>query len=149
MPEVADCGNGILIASAAGCNLEKRPIRRIHIWRGPSNPNTDGGCELLQYDSGNDLDLCLQYGDGESLKTLDLYKIWAFAQKPGKLFIHCAAGRCRSPTLGVFAMMARGCVPWHAIHDITAALWQQRRTTPHWCPIPLAELFSWWETNRW
>lgn len=149
MSEIADCGKGIFIASAAGCNAERKQLRRIHIWRGPGNPESDGGCECLRSHRLGESDLEIIYGDGETLKTVDLRRVWNFARQPGKLLIHCAAGRCRGPTFGVFAMMARGAVPWHAIHDITAALWQQRRTTPHWAPIPLAELFDWWERNKW
>lgn len=149
MAEIADCGNGIFIASALGCDQSQQFARRIHIWRGPGRPDTDGGCRRLHGRTLGANDLEILYGDGETLSTVDLAKVWAFAQQPGKLLIHCAAGRCRGPTFGVFSMMARGSVPWHAIHDITAALWLQRRTTPHWCPIPLAELFAWWEAHRW
>lgn len=147
--QAVDCGKGIFVTGAGGCNEHAAAFaRRIHIWGGPGRAG-DAGCRYLN-EGVPPGDVALQYVDGESLAAaVSLDAIADYARRPGPILIHCAAGQCRGPTVGLMAMVARGEVPWHAMHGITAALWLTRRVTPHWCYIPLAEIFSWWEQNRW
>ena len=144
MMPIVDCGDGVFVTGAAGCNEGGSRFRRqIHIWHDPQRIVDVGGTCAAIKAGATAGGLVVQYTDGESLAAaVSLAEVVAYCAAPGDLLIHCAFGQCRGPTLGVLAKVARGAPPLLALQNITAAIWSQRRIIPHWCPIPLAEIFE-------
>lgn len=147
--DICDVGHGIHVGNFRGCNLYGRNFQRaIHIWYGPDgDPKGVCDCIVNRRNEG----LTIQYVDQRSLaEVIEFDRLADFFSEPGEVFVHCAAGQCRSPTVAIIAKLVRApeITPWHAIHDITWSLWTHRRAAPCWGNIPLTEIFEWWERRR-
>ena len=111
----------------------------IHVHHGGGR-DPGGTCDAIRAGAGH----VIEYTDCEPLPRQTIEQVAAVSALGGKLLVHCAFGQCRGPTLALVALVARGVIPWHALHDVTVALWLRRRIAPHWCPAPLEAIFAWW-----
>lgn len=113
------------------CNLPKN-CNRLHVFH-ESQP---GDCNIIKTGcittSQNEFDHFLGYKEHDLLypEQIDLITKLATADNP--LFIHCAAGLGRSPTIAVLALTIRGLPPWNAMSIVAEAMWKQY-AIPH-CP---------------
>ncbi len=89
-------------------------------------------------------DLSLQFVEKIPLGSERIQAIHRVAVLPGRLFIHCGAGMCRSPTAAIVALVARGYTPGQAMGAIADAMWRQYadRITPWWEHAVMQEIFN-------
>lgn len=103
------CNNVVL---PPDCNI-------LHVW----HRTQPGLCEK------KDTGIWVEYKEhdllSESQITLVVNMARAQCETKTPLFIHCAAGLGRSPTLAVLALVACGMKPWDAMAIIAEAMWKQ------------------------
>jgi len=138
--KTANIGNGIIVGHMDKCGASEA-LRTLHIWRGDM-PHYSCSCIKSGCAPHGDLFVC--YKDGESLQTLDmpLEKVEAFFNGNDRVYVHCAVGQTRSPTLALIGKVVRGASIYDAIGDVYDALWTQRGIVANLCLTPMKELLE-------
>lgn len=80
------------------------------------------------------------------LERIERIAGWASSPANSPILIHCGAGMCRSPTVAIVALVARGEQPGLAMGAIADAMWRQYiedPITPWWEHAVMQEIF-WW-----
>ena len=140
--------NGVSVGDFEWCNANGEHYPNvIHVWK-PENLTERRACQCVVTGQGNGLRI--RYAEGDSLGTIDvpLSEIIAYARRPGDLYVHCAAGACRGPTIALLAMVARGVDPFQALACLYQADWVGRRIAPTLVQVPVQEILAWWEGQR-
>jgi hypothetical protein len=127
-----ECGSDIVVGNSIACNEHVAAFpRSIHIWR-PSDITRGWACRRNAAATGDGLALCWREGESPTDLAWSLADAIAYAREPGRLFIHCVAGHCRSPHMAVLALAARGVDPYRAIGDVTRAAYNSGGLAPAW-----------------
>jgi hypothetical protein len=106
---------------ACNARIAEFPLA-VHIW---SDLNKQEGrvcrCVAGECPGG----LSVRYTEAHSLNTMSVTsaEFMSYCAKPGKLLCHCAGGACRSTTLCVLALIARGRRPHAAVRDVLTGVW--------------------------
>lgn len=143
---VADLGHGIYLGHKDMCQVGMAN-RTLHIYR---TDYPSYSCDIITRNEVNKNDMVFEYRDGESLKkwNIDLSEVYNFFLGDDSLYIHCAVGQTRGPTLAIIAIMARASVsPFLAAARVLKGNWIQRRIVSNFCITPMQEIFEWWETS--
>lgn len=139
---VADAGDGVFLTDCNHCaaNLAAFDLS-IHIWK-PENLTTGGACPRVHAGSGPGL--AIEYEEGASLGTMrpPLAEVVSYLQRPGRVLIHCAGGRHRSPTLAALAKVVRGRPVTESVDQVLRANRDQRGVDEPIPPVPLAEILA-------
>lgn len=87
-------------------------------------------------------DLFICYEDQAPLDEIQS-AVWEFVHgTDDRLLIHCAAGLCRSPTISLLALVARGTPPVKAVESLYSAMWAGCRLAPHMHHKNVQEVFA-------
>lgn len=133
-------GDGIYTGHRMICD-EGNPKRTLHIWR---NDHPQQSCHVSQGLEMKDGDMLLEYKDGEPIanadKTFD--EIEAFFRIPGEVFVHCAVGQTRSPTIALIGKCVRGRGVYEAVSDILGSQHRARGIVWNMCLTPMQEILE-------
>lgn len=126
---------GISVGSRDVCK-RKLASRAIHV----RHPGT-----VIECPHASLADLHLEYTERHPLSVGTLDRIKQFAQAPGSVYVHCAAGQCRGPTIALVSLIARGMAPWDALACIVKATWRQypEHVAPHFESSVLQQILTW------
>lgn len=128
---VSTAPKNLYLGNYDACNRAVLPddCQILHIWH-DTQPGTcykqalgghSGSCKTL-----------MEYREHALLTPEQIQVVVDLARSEDSLFVHCAAGLGRSPTLCVLVLAARGIPPWEGMAMVAKAMWQQY-VIPH-CP---------------
>ena len=138
-------GLDLFIGNYDACNRGEFPAdcNQLHIWH-DAQP---GICYKQATQPINSI--CMEYKEHDLLTNEQIEQVCTLARSGKPLFIHCAAGLGRSPTIAVLALTACGIEPWLAMSLIAEGMWKQY-TIPH-CPSydckVLNQIFSFYDSQ--
>ena len=140
----ANVGRDIWVGHRDACDKDEYPAdcRILHIWREDHPGNT---CDKAKDGSGRPTgDLSLEYKDGESLENMDksIEELEEFFKIPGKVYVHCAVGQTRSPTIALIGLAVRGENVYDAVGHILADIHMSRGIVWNICLTPLREILQ-------
>ena len=142
---VAYVGHDIYVGNHQCCNIGGYPngARVLHIWR---SDHPDSSCHATKgkAEPGPD-DLVVEYKDGQKIQCSESHtieQIEEFFRIPGPVFVHCAVGQTRSPTLAIIGKAIRGCDVYQAYAEVLRGIHATRGIVFNVCLDPTTELLS-------
>jgi hypothetical protein len=135
--------DGVGVGDFAACDVVGSRFggRVVHVWK-----DEDRAGRLCAYVARGTLGgLVVRWREGHPLAEMDpgLGDFLAFVRPPGPLLIHCAGGACRSPTLAVLALIARGRTPHAAVRDVLTAVWDGYGVVANLRDRPVMDIWGW------
>lgn len=123
---ICDYPINLYLGNYDACNRAELPegCKILHIW----HDNQPGIC----YKKAMGQEVSFEYLEHTLLTDEQIQLVVDLARSENSLFIHCAAGLGRSPTLCVLALAAIGIPPWDGMSYVAKAMWKQY-AIPH-CP---------------
>ncbi len=139
------------------------------LWIGEHKSCPDDGYELVVHifrtDQGKDQqttcihpdtrhNLKMNYQDGDIIDPSNLKNLFAIVdmlkERKRPTLVHCHAGKCRSPTVGVFLLVfVDGMHPFDALGMVGKAIYDQREdgvcNVPH---TPMKQICRLWEERK-
>ena len=134
----------IFVGDRDVCNCPDNPKfdAVIHIWRSDKPKHS---CNFSKHSK----DFKLDYKDGESIPMKVLKEIHTFIKTVGeeeRLFIHCAAGQTRSPTISMFVLSIMNKQhPFDILSIIYHKCYYGYNITPNICLHPLRDIVSYYD----
>jgi hypothetical protein len=119
---------------------------QIHIWH-DSQP---GVCYKAVIRGEQGIHLYMEYKEHDLLTETQISELTKLTEQNKPIFVHCAAGLGRSPTICVLLLVACGMPPWEAMSVVAEAMWKQY-VIPH-CPSydckVLNQIFSYYDEKN-
>jgi hypothetical protein len=145
MPDNPVCvGRGVWVAPASACDAGFGDGKRVIHLAYPDAAAAAVNCRAVEQGrtAGH---LLLAYRDGEPFREggIFLEDVARYAMGGRPLLIHCAAGICRSPTLAVAALIARGDSFDRAVERVWKAMLAGRGVFPDLRFKPMTEIAAW------
>ncbi|KKW13282.1 MAG: hypothetical protein UY48_C0003G0104 [Candidatus Gottesmanbacteria bacterium GW2011_GWB1_49_7] len=144
-PRIAELGLGIIVGDRDACVLKQvQADRAIHIWRPDTHPKNSCFHGVPPTPRDSLYSLYYEYRDGESLTKAgtDLDSLIEFCKGTDRLFIHCAAGQTRSPTLAVLALRVRGMCIGEAVGVVMQGIWESYKVVTNICHDPMKDIWE-------
>ena len=142
---VADVGHDIYVGNHQCCDEGHYPkaARVLHIWR---SDHPLSSCKISRGEvQPNPGDLVVEYKDGQKIQCSEsstIEEIEEFFRIPGLVYVHCAVGQTRSPTLAIIGKVIRGRTVYKAYADVLKGLHVHRNIIFNVCLDPTTELLS-------
>lgn len=150
-------GPKVWVGNFQACDEAPQKFQRtIHLWHpyqmgsGICALTADRVSDVQSPRESQAIEICgglyVCFEDKKPLGNL-LQPVWDYASNDDDLLIHCAAGLCRSPTIAILCLAARGIPPTLAVGMVCDAMWQGNRVAPHVSPGNLCEIFEFVESK--
>lgn len=112
----------LFLGNFDGCNRSELPANcnRLHIF----HESQSGYCFAI-HGTKTSRDILMDYKEHALLTTENIDLVARLARLREPLFVHCAAGIGRSPTVCVLALAAAGIPPWKAMSQVAEAMWRE------------------------
>jgi hypothetical protein len=149
MSRLAAVGDRIYISCYEFCDAYGRTFDNVlHIFS-EANRTERRLCKTCA--TGDGPGLIVRWSEGEALSAMGvpLDEVVAFARRPGRLLIHCAAASCRSPMLAILAKIARGCRPFEAVKEVCQGVYEGYGEFPILMREPMLGLLAWADSRKW
>ena len=143
----AHVGHDVWVGEWTACDAHSNEFPlQIHLWK-PYNWKEKRFCKRCHAstETHNGSGMAIEWVEGQRLAQMSVTveEVAEYAKQPGKLFIHCAGGVCRSTTLCIVSKVARGANVFDAIRDIYSNLWDQYGNPPDWCTKTIEDVLHW------
>lgn len=143
----ADVGDDVWVGDWKACDAHSQgfPLQ-VHVWK-PYNWKERRFCRRCHASTETyaGAGMAVRWEEGQRLAQMSVPvgEVSGYCRQPGKLFVHCAGGICRSTTLCLVAKVSRGRDVFDAVRDMYSRLWDHYGTPPDWRTKTIEDVLKW------